>query len=213
MNNFQWNFNQNAVIFIEENAFQNVVSKMWSAFSGLKVTVALVMPQRQQALTLMTKFLRCHTASWGIWEIKCFQWLLPCSSILLMKQKFDGLIYGDGATTWLTMLWVQPHHLICPICVLNCNLGLVISHCACADFNSLWPSDAIWRQRSGSTLAQVMAWCLTAPSHYLNQCWLIIRKVEWHSSKGKFTRDNSAINHWNYLENQVPRISFKFPRG
>ena len=44
-------------------------------------------------------------------------------------------------------------------------------------FNSLRPSDAIWRPRSGSTLAQVMACCLTAPSHYLNQCWLIIRKV------------------------------------
>ena len=43
--------------------------------------------------------------------------------------------------------------------------------------NSLGPSDAIWRHRSGSTLAQVMACCLTAPSHYLNQCWLIISKV------------------------------------
>ena len=56
-------------------------------------------------------------------------------------------------------------------------------------FNSLGPSGAIWWQRSGSTLAQVMACCLTAPSHYLNQCWLIISKVEWHSFKGKFTRD------------------------
>ena len=45
--------------------------------------------------------------------------------------------------------------------------------------NSLWPSDAIWQQRSGSTLAQVMACCLTAPSHYLNQCWLIISKVQY----------------------------------
>ena len=36
--------------------------------------------------------------------------------------------------------------------------------------NSLWPSDAIWQQRSGSTLAQVMACCLMAPSHYLTQC-------------------------------------------
>ena len=43
--------------------------------------------------------------------------------------------------------------------------------------NSLWPSDAIWRQKSWSTLAQVMACCLMAPSHYLNQCWLIISKV------------------------------------
>ena len=25
-----------------------------------------------------------------------------------------------------------------------------------------------------SALAQVMAWCLTAPCHYLDQCWLII---------------------------------------
>ena len=35
--------------------------------------------------------------------------------------------------------------------------------------NSLWLSDAIWGQRSGSTLAQIMACCLMAPSHYLNQ--------------------------------------------
>ena len=39
---------------------------------------------------------------------------------------------------------------------------------------SLWPSDAIWRHGSWSTLVQVMVCCLTAPSHYLNQCWLII---------------------------------------
>ena len=39
---------------------------------------------------------------------------------------------------------------------------------------SLWPSDAIWRHMSVSTLAEVMACCLMAPSHYLNQCWLFI---------------------------------------
>ena len=44
-------------------------------------------------------------------------------------------------------------------------------------FNSLGPSDAIWRQKTGSKLAQVMASCLTTPSHYLNQCWLIISSV------------------------------------
>ena len=43
--------------------------------------------------------------------------------------------------------------------------------------NSVWPRDAIWRHRSGSTLTQVMACCLMAPSHYLNQCWLTISKV------------------------------------
>ena len=46
--------------------------------------------------------------------------------------------------------------------------------------NSLWPSDAKKRKGTESTLAQVMASCLTAPSHYLNQCWLLINKVLWH---------------------------------
>ena len=46
-------------------------------------------------------------------------------------------------------------------------------------FNSFWPSDPIWRQRSGSTLVQVMACCLTAPSQYLNQCGLIWSSVKF----------------------------------
>ena len=36
--------------------------------------------------------------------------------------------------------------------------------------SSLWPSDVIWKFISWSTLVQVMACCLTASSHYLNQC-------------------------------------------
>ena len=47
----------------------------------------------------------------------------------------------------------------------------------CQDINSLWPSDAIRRQVTESTLAQVMACCLTASSHYLNQCWLVISYI------------------------------------
>ena len=56
-------------------------------------------------------------------------------------------------------------------------------------FDSLWPSDAIWRQRSGSQLAQVMACCLTAPSHYLNQVWLMISEVLWHSPDRNFAEN------------------------
>ena len=52
-------------------------------------------------------------------------------------------------------------------------------------FNSLWPNDAIWRRGSGSTLVQAVACCLTAPSHYLNQC-RHISKVQWCSSEGNF---------------------------
>ena len=43
--------------------------------------------------------------------------------------------------------------------------------------NSLGPRDTIWQHRSGSTLGQVMACCLMAPSHYLTLCWLIISEA------------------------------------
>ena len=55
--------------------------------------------------------------------------------------------------------------------------------------NSLLLSDAKWQHRSGSTLAQVMACCLKAPSHYLNQCWHIICRVLWHSPKRHCTEE------------------------
>ena len=64
----------------------------------------------------------------------------------------------------------------------------------CVLLNSLGPSDTIWWRRSGSTLAQVMACCLTAPSHYLNQCWLIISEVQRHSPGRNFMRDVPTIN-------------------
>ena len=58
-----------------------------------------------------------------------------------------------------------------------------------------------------------MACCLMAPNHYLNQCWLIISKVQWHPSECSFTRDTSAISHWNQLEIFLSKIFFKSPRG
>ena len=45
-----------------------------------------------------------------------------------------------------------------------------------------------WPVRARSLLAQVMACDLTAPSHYLNQCWLIVNctlmnKRQWNSNQ------------------------------
>ena len=62
--------------------------------------------------------------------------------------------------------------------------------------NSLCPSDTIWWQRSGSTLAQVMAWCLTAPSHYLNQ----YINVDWSSAK-------SSDIHIRAISQEMPQPS------
>ena len=52
--------------------------------------------------------------------------------------------------------------------------------------------DAIWWHRSGSTLVQVMACCLTATSHYLNPCWLFINGVPRHSPE---TLHETATSH------------------
>ena len=58
-----------------------------------------------------------------------------------------------------------------------------------------------------------MACCLTAPIHYLNQCWFTISNVHRQSFEYNFTGDNSAINHWNYRGNFLFKISLNHPRG
>ena len=74
--------------------------------------------------------------------------------------------------------------------------------------------DTIWRQRSGSTLVQVMACCLMAPSPHLNQWWLLITKFLWHSLENSFTVvvQDSILN--NELEKYTIKMSAThFPRG
>ena len=79
--------------------------------------------------------------------------------------------------------------------------------------NSLWPSDTIWRQRSGSTLAQVMACCLMAASHYQNQCWLFIFKSsDIHIMAISQEMPQTSITK-NPFENYISKILLKFHRG
>ena len=81
-------------------------------------------------------------------------------------------------------------------------------HSSLCSVHSLGPGDAIWRHGTRSTLAQVMACCLLAPSHYLKQCWLIIGEVLWHSSQGIILTWCEDTNQWNEIEN----CSFKMAR-
>ena len=92
-----------------------------------------------------------------------------------------SMVVADG----LVFIWRQDKTTTCNHHMLTCTIHHQI--------NSLWPSDTIWWHRSGSTLDQVMAWCLMAPSHYLNQCWLIISQVLWHSPKTNFTGSDQDI--------------------
>ena len=78
---------------------------------------------------------------------------------------------------------------------------------------SLWPSDAIWWHRPWSTMAQVMAWCLMPPSHYLNQCLFIINDILWHSPKTNFTESTQDINQQNEVENYICKSYAYISRG
>ena len=79
--------------------------------------------------------------------------------------------------------------------------------------NSLWPSDAIWRQRFESTLAQVMVCCLAVPIHYRGQCWFNIGKVLCHWTVSfKASRNAHESNHHNAFEN-YKFYSIPYPPG
>ena len=83
--------------------------------------------------------------------------------------------------------------------------------------NALWPHDALWQQRSGSTLPQVMVLCRHARwhqaiAHYQNQCWLIISTVLWYSSEGIMIRRSENTNQWSKTENGNLKIASWSPR-
>ena len=110
---------------------------------------------------------------------------------------------------WILQLHLHDEQFYCLRCVLYSRFDGICILQLSLSLNSLRPSDGIRWHKSLSILAQVMACCLTSPTHYLNHHWFIISKIQWHSSEGNFTRDTSAINHFYYLENYLSNISFK----
>ena len=95
----------------------------------------------------------------------------------------------------------------------QCSTILYYRNLQCLDafrfcVKSLWPGDDIWPCRSGSTLAQVMACCLTAPTH-VKASWLWkpgCFLMKWapaeltltyhlrHSPQSNFTRSAQDMN-------------------
>ena len=74
-------------------------------------------------------------------------------------------------------------------------------------FHSLWPSDAIWWQRSRSTSAQVMDCRLMEPMHDPDLYWLIIIDVLLHSPEGSFAGNAREIYPWYGFENYYFNIT------
>ena len=71
-----------------------------------------------------------------------------------------------------------------------------------ASVNSLWPCQAIWRDRFGSTLTC----CLTAPNHYLNQCWLLVDETMLHSPERNLAVSAQATVMYNEFEHCTFKI-------
>ena len=99
--------------------------------------------------------------------------------------------------------WFQVHlwpytRLLYLLCKLTGNIVVSI--------NPLWPSDAIWCLWSWSTLVQVMACCLTAPSHYQNQCWLIVDHTHRHNLPCNFNQMEIIFIEANVSENTVCKM-------
>ena len=61
------------------------------------------------------------------------------------------------------------------------------------------------------SLIQAMACCLTAPSHYLNQCWLIISQVLWHSPEDNLIGIARDIYPWYQLKITDRRLQLHLP--
>ena len=111
--------------------------------------------------------------------------------LMSLRQLLPGHWLNGAHFTW-THSWAQQSPTNCKTTQINGNIvcngqhsfrtfqvltGNKCDHTNALNkfrFNLLLPSDAMGCHRSLSALVQEMAWCLRAPSHYLNQCWLLV---------------------------------------
>ena len=109
-----------------------------------------------------------------------FNWLILSLQFLIVFVLMDFRRTSYGAYTF-PVTWEVIFSMITFISVFCVPAVAIINIITCKEPGNLFqvraPSDAILRHKPGPTLAQAMAWWLTAPNHYLNQCWLFISKV------------------------------------
>ena len=108
--------------------------------------------------------------------LNAFSWMKMYDFILIFHSSLFQRVQLIILQLWFSANQVRTHYLN--------QWWLIYWHIyGSLSLNELKPSDAIWRHRTGSALAQVMACCLVASSHYENQFWLIISEVFWCSSE------------------------------
>ena len=111
------------------------------------------------------------------------------NSSLASGHVYTFLLTWNVLTRWNGNPHSKSCHLLCAVKTVHWSgwmlFPLGCQHGASPLRLSVWHRGAVWQHRSGSTfgstLVQVMACCLTAPSHYQNQCWLTIKCVLLYS--------------------------------
>ena len=162
-----WNITQSPTIVMQQYSSLSETGLSWTKFLSIPCLLMSGSPKivaisfRRLMLTVSNVYNDLHIV---IAEAP----VIAKSNIILDVKPWDD--ETDMAELEKCVRSVQKDGLVWGACKCMCTGTLCDLDC----FNSLRPSDAIWWHRSGSTLAQVMACCLTAPSHYLNQCWLIM---------------------------------------
>ena len=132
-----------------------------------------------------------------IYEIVIFVSLWKWSWLQLLFTVIVWWLTGNN----LTLLW--------PCLVSNIFLiDRFRAHWRPVNGLTHWSSVAIWWSQSVSTLAKVMACCLTAPSYYLlPNYWLLISEILWHSSESGFAVTAQAKILYNEFENYTLKIT------
>ena len=133
----------------------------------------------------MTLHLHIHDSNWEVFDsIHSFRYsYIPYGPVMMPSLGIILLIY---------VVWKRNNSLVQNLIYNNSSL----------------PSDAIWRHKSRSTLAQVMVWC----RQDMKQCRLIISEVHRRSFEGNFTGDTSVVNPENCLDSCSSQIPFQSPR-
>ena len=113
---------------------------------------------------------------------------------------FCTVSHWKGIHLYFYLVKIQIFYYMIIIISWSCLKNIVLKMSAILPqsqhVNSLWSSDAIRRQKSVLALAQILARCLAAPSHYLNQCRMVISGVVWYSYQYKFTGNAQEFYTW-----------------
>ena len=154
---------------------------VFSPHSGFIKFMNVLLPDCTKPITTYysVQVVQESMSTYGPWNLRKHFWMkLDVSKQLLVEQNmknFDLRMFHICG--WYTEMNPTDLHQY----IVKCNFQILMVQVKASKrqwVNLLWPSDATWWHKSESTWAQVMPCCLVAPSHYLNQCWLIIIEVQ-----------------------------------